>query len=233
MKTTKFLSPRLAALALVLTTALAALSLAVLPASRAQAAAENPPISAVVSSDLTEAEIAGLLYMREEEKLARDVYLALYAEWGLPLFQNIARSEQTHTDAVKGLLDRFGLADPADGTAAGEFTNPDLQALYEDLVALGAQSLSDALKVGATIEDLDIFDLQNNLAEVENVYIRRVYENLTKGSRNHLRAFVSTLGRQTGESYQPQYLSEDEFASIVESGRETGRPGRSGNRNRP
>ena len=63
MKTTKFFSPRLAALALVLTTALAALSLAVLPASRAQAAAENPPISAVVSSDLSEAEIAGLLYM--------------------------------------------------------------------------------------------------------------------------------------------------------------------------
>jgi hypothetical protein len=243
MKTTKYVSPRLTALALGLTTGVMALSLAVLPASQAQAAPGNPanPAAsagvqtspAAVSATLSEAEIAGLVYMREEEKLAGDVYLALYAEWGLPIFQNIANSEQTHTDAVKTLLDRYGVEDPAAGAAAGEFVNADLQALYEQLTALGEQSLGDALKVGATIEDLDISDLQKNLAGVENASIRRVYENLMKGSRNHLRSFVSTLSRQTGETYQPQYLSEDEFQSIVDGARETGRAGRNGSRNRP
>ena len=243
MKTTKYLSPRLAGLALGLTTGLVALSLAVLPAGQVQAAPGNPANAAgivslqadfaAVSATLSDAEIAGLVYMREEEKLAQDVYLALYARWGLPIFQNIANSEQRHTDAVKTLLDRYGLEDPSAGKAAGEFVNADLQALYGELMALGEQSLGDALKVGATIEDLDIFDLQKNLAEVENVDIRRVYENLTRGSRNHLRSFISTLERQTGESYQPQYLSDEEFQSIVGSGRETGRDGRRGGRNRP
>lgn len=162
MKTTKYVSPRLTALALGLTTGVMALSLAVLPASQVQAAPGNPanPAAtagvqtspAAVSATLSEAEIAGLVYMREEEKLAQDVYLALYAEWGLPIFQNIANSEQTHTDAVKTLLDRYGVEDPAVETAAGEFVNADLQALYDQLTALGEQSLGDALKVGATIE---------------------------------------------------------------------------------
>ena len=71
--------------------------------------------------------------MREEEKLAHDVYVTLYAQWDLPIFQNISRSEQTHTDAVKTLIDRYGLTDPA-SSKVGVFTNPDLQALYNDLV---------------------------------------------------------------------------------------------------
>lgn len=49
--------------------------------------------------------------MREEEKLARDVYLTFGEKWGLTLFTNIAKSEQTHTDAVKTLLDRYEIKD--------------------------------------------------------------------------------------------------------------------------
>lgn len=100
----------------------------------------------------------GLTYVREEEKLARDVYLFLYDMWGLQVFQNIADSEQTHTDAVKTLLDAYGLTDPAAATQPGEFVNPDLQALYNQLTAQGSLSLADALKVGAAIEEIDILD---------------------------------------------------------------------------
>ncbi|NOR83897.1 MAG: DUF2202 domain-containing protein, partial [Ardenticatenales bacterium] len=84
---------------------------------------------------LTDAEASGLLYMREEEKLARDVYLTLFELWDFQSFANIARSEQTHTDAVQRLLERYDLPDPAGGQSVGEFTNPDLQALYDQLVA--------------------------------------------------------------------------------------------------
>ena len=110
-------------------------------------------ITTIPASDLNDAEKASLLFMREEEKLARDVYNALYAVWGQPTFQNIAASEQAHMDEVKLLLDRYGLTDPA--LDPGKFTDANLQALYDQLVAQGSVSLADALKVGAAIEEID------------------------------------------------------------------------------
>jgi len=164
---------------------------------------------------LTNNEVTSLIFMREEEKLAHDVYLALYDLWGLPLFQNIARSEETHTESVKHLLDTFNIPDPADTSPLGVFANPDLQTLYDDLVAMGEHSLADALKVGGTIEEIDILDIQEALDETNNADIKRVYENLIRGSENHLRAFTSILERQTGETYQPQYMNEDAYQAIL------------------
>jgi len=170
-----------------------------------------------ITGELSEAEIEDLLFMREEEKLARDVYLTLYDQWGLPLFQNIAGSEQAHTDAIKALLDRYGVDDPVGANEVGVFTNTDLQDLYDELIDLGGQSMGDALLVGIAIEEIDILDLLEALAHTDNADIIRVYENLLSGSENHLRAFVSTLERQTGEIYVPQYLSQEAFDAIINS----------------
>jgi hypothetical protein len=166
------------------------------------------------SGNLDANETAALLYMREEEKLAHDVYLTLSAKWGTSIFQNISRSEQTHTDAVKTLIERYNLSDPASNTV-GVFTNPDLQSLYTSLVAQGSRSLSEALKVGAAIEEIDILDLEKYLSQTDNADIQQVFTNLKSGSYNHLLAFTSTLYRQTGETYQPQYLSLEAYQAIV------------------
>jgi len=168
-----------------------------------------------IAAELTAAEAKGLIYMREEEKLARDVYLALYEQWGTPVFQNIAGSEQTHMDSVLMLLDQYELTDPVAGKGAGEFTEPLFQSLYEQLVAQGSLSQTEALKVGATIEELDIVDLEERLAQTNNETIVQVYSNLSAGSENHLRAFVSNLERQTGEVYQPSYLDQDAYQVIM------------------
>ena len=175
-----------------------------------------------VQGDLNDADKEALIFMREEEKLAHDVYLEMYELWGMRIFQNISRSEQSHTEAVKTLLDGYGVPDPATGEV-GVFTNPNLQVLYNDLVAQGSQSLPDALLVGAAIEEIDILDLEERLAQTDNADIQHVFENLLKGSGNHLRAFTSTLMTQAGESYQPQYMSIDSYQAIVgESGMESG-----------
>jgi hypothetical protein len=166
-------------------------------------------------------ESAALLFMQEEEKLARDVYVTLYTQWGLPIFQNISHSEQTHTDAVKALIDRYGITDPT-SNQVGVFTNPDLQALYDDLTILGSQSLVEALKVGSVIEEIDILDLEERLTQIENVDIQQVFNNLMNGSYNHLWAFVSTLNTQTGETYQPQYLSTEAYETIISASMQTG-----------
>ena len=116
--------------------------------------------SGIATTDLSEVEAEGLSFMREEEKMARDVYLTLYEQWGIRIFQNIAGAEETHMSAVADLLERYGLPDPAADTAVGVFANYELQALYDQLIEEGSQSLADALRVGALVEDVDIIDLE-------------------------------------------------------------------------
>lgn len=198
--------------------------------ARVEAAASDVEFEEVSAQvDLSEEEIAGLLYMREEEKLAHDVYVALYEQWGLPIFDNIAASEQTHTEAALRLLDHYGLADPAAGRGEGEFADPTLQGLYDRLVAQGSASLEEALRVGAAIEEIDILDLETHLAQTERSDMRQVYENLLKGSSNHLRSFARTLGQQTGETYAPQYLDQEAYDAIISSGGGRGGGGSAGN----
>ncbi|MDY7019367.1 MAG: DUF2202 domain-containing protein [Chloroflexota bacterium] len=174
--------------------------------------------SATVLSDL---EKQGILYMREEEKLARDVYLQLYDKWGVNSFNNISSSEQTHMDAMKSLIDRYNLDDPAEGRGPGEFTNKELQQLYDDLIKQGSQSDIDALKVGAAIEEIDILDIEMYVAQTDKSDIKLVYENLLKGSRNHLRSFVSVMQKR-GIVYQPQYITTERYSEIVGSAIEKG-----------
>ncbi|KAF0106859.1 MAG: hypothetical protein FD146_2217 [Anaerolineaceae bacterium] len=160
-------------------------------------------------------DLFGLTYVREEEKLARDVYLFLYERWGAEVFNNIAASEQAHTDTIKSLLVVYGLPDPAVDLQPGQFADPALQALYDQLTAQGSQSLSDAFKVGAAVEEIDILDLQARLAGDLPDDIRLAYENLLSGSYNHLSAFTSALLRQTGETYVPQYMTAEAYQEAL------------------
>jgi hypothetical protein len=180
-------------------------------------------LDATAMGELSAAEIEGLLYMREEEKLARDVYLTLYETWSIPVFQNIASSEVTHMEAVKTLIDRYDLQDPAAGQDVGVFANETLQGLYDQLVTQGSQSLTNALRVGAAIEEIDILDLEEYLTQTDKADIQRVYQNLIKGSRNHLRAFVNNLERRSGETYEPQYLDQVVYDEIIGTDIERGR----------
>lgn len=200
--------------------ALAALFTGALPTYAVDAPLTTPASAGtmVAPAPLSEAEAAALLYMREEEKLAHDVYVTLYEQWGTRVFSNIAASEQSHTDAVATLLDRYGLTDPTTGNALGEFTDPALQTLYDQLSEQGAVSLADALKVGAAIEEIDILDLEQRIAASDHADIAQVFRRLMAGSTNHLRAFVSTLARQTGESYAPQHLAQADYDAILAAG---------------
>ncbi|WP_024788258.1 MULTISPECIES: DUF2202 domain-containing protein [unclassified Lebetimonas] len=202
---------------------LSALVLGVLLSSAyAKTPIENYVLS-LPKESLSKVEINDLLHMREEEKLARDVYLTLYKKWKLPVFKNISKSENWHMHMIKLLLDKYGLNDPVEktGDRVGVFESKKLQKLYNELVEKGSMSLKDALMVGATIEDLDIKDLEEAIKRSNNKDINLVYQNLEKGSRNHMRAFVGVLRRYGGD-YTPQFISMSEFNQIISSKHEMG-----------
>jgi len=166
--------------------------------------------------ELTTNEFDNLEFLYEEEKLARDVYTFLNVEWNLATFSNIAGSEQSHINAVENLLDNYGTDGIIELLEPGQFHNVDLQILYDSLIEWGAQSATDALLVGASIEEIDILDIQEFMANATNTDVITVYKNLEKGSRNHLRAFTEQLA-QLGVEYTPQYLTIEEFNEIIKS----------------
>ena len=159
-------------------------------------------------------EIEALIWVREEEKLARDVYLTLYQKWNSNVFTNIANSEEQHTEAIRQFLDKYGITDPVQNNEVGVFTNPDLRKLFEDLTAKGETSLLDAFIVGATIEDLDIADLNEAISETDNDDIKCVYSNLKKGSENHMRSFFRQI-EMSGGTYEAQFISQEELNEIL------------------
>lgn len=169
----------------------------------------------VVTQQLTDEEVEGILFMREEEKLARDVYLYLYEVYPLRPFLNISKSEQAHMDAIKYLIDTYELEDPVGENPEGVFQNLELQELYDELIKTGSESREEALKVGALIEEVDIIDLQTELEETaKNNDVIRVFENLCKASERHLKAFVRVLILYDVD-YQPVQLEQEEFDRIL------------------
>jgi hypothetical protein len=162
---------------------------------RARSGDCTPSDPAAEITALNEEEIHWLTYMREEEKLARDIYTVLYDQWDVAIFNNIAQSEQRHMDAIEKLIEKYGISDPvADETVSGNFTISELNTLYDSLKTQGLSSLQEAYQVGVDIEALDIEDLEAAIAASgEHLDIVRVYSNLLEGSSHHLAAFNSYL----------------------------------------
>jgi len=175
----------------------------------------NEDLALLPMEDLSQGEIDGLMYMREEEKLARDIYLTLFKIFPIPSFNNISKSEQAHMDAIKYLLDRYGLVDPVFEDSIGIFRNDGLQKLYDELLAMGSSGEIEALRVGALIEETDIIDIQNELDNVvDNQDITFIYNNLIRGSYKHLKSFVAVLN-VNGVNYEPVLLDDENYKEII------------------
>ena len=163
---------------------------------------------------LTAREKDGLLFIWEEEKAARDLYNGLYEKNNMTIFLDLVRSESSHMDQARAVMEKHGLAVPPD--EPGIFQNQTLQEMHDQLLAEGLQSDQDALTVAAVFEEISIVDLEKELSASQPDDVRTVYEGLLAGSRKHLRSYVSDLEGQ-GIEYQPRYLEAEEFQEIVKS----------------
>lgn len=179
----------------------------------------NIPTAPELDLELTEQEKNDLFFLREEEKLARDVYLFSFQKYGVNIFQNISNSEQKHMDQVLVLIEYYGLNDPA-SSDIGVFSNDELQGLYDDLTAISDSSLIHAYTIGATIEDLDIKDIVLFELNTTKTDLLALYEALVCGSRNHMRGFNNQL-ESNNITYTPQFITQAEFDDIINGNHET------------
>ncbi len=171
----------------------------------------------ITDQTLIESDKTALLFMLEEEKLARDTYMYLDDLWSINQFSNIKNSEQTHMNAIEDLLIQNDIEYII--LPLGEFENQALQDFYNQFVIDGSVNQANALQIGATIEDLDIVDLQDYTNATTNTSLITVFNSLQCGSRNHLRSFV--LGIENGgNTYTPQFLTQEDYNSIISESNE-------------
>ena len=171
--------------------------------------------ASAATSVLSSREKGGLLFIWEEEKAARDLYISLYSKTNLSIFLDLVRSEQNHMDQAKAIMDKYGLQIPAKDEP-GTFENQTLQDIHDDLLAKGQESDQDALKAAATFEEISIIDLSREISASEKEDIGVLYQGLLAGSRKHLRSYVSDL-QDRGMQYVPKHLNRTEFEEIVKA----------------
>ncbi|MDD4651294.1 MAG: DUF2202 domain-containing protein [Methanothrix sp.] len=169
--------------------------------------------SVASAATLSERESNGLLFIWEEEKMARDLYTALYEKQSDPIFSDLAKSEQSHMDQARAIMDEYGLLIP-EKDEQGVFENQTLQKIYNELLARGNASNEDALKAAATFEEISIIDLKKELYATQVEDVKAMYQGLLAGSQKHLRSYVRDL-EDRNVKYDPQYLDRDEFEGIV------------------
>ena len=178
---------------------------------------DDSSVAELENIDFTKEDNAALLFMLEEEKLARDTYTYLDDIWEINQFSNIKKSEQSHMTAVIGLLDQYSISYTL--LPYGEFIDQDIQKLYDQFIDYGSENRANALEVGANIEDLDIVDWANYIDATTNSAIIKVFESLQCGSRNHLRSFVTAI-EVAGNTYEPQYLTQEDYTVIINDSQE-------------
>ena len=154
---------------------------------------------------LSSAEVATLIYLREEGKLARDIFVSMYRNWGSETFSNSAFSKQIHMDAMKEMLDAYKLPDPIQ-SHAGVFINPDLKARYDQLLTSGLRSYIDSLYVGATIEENNSLTIRGAIKESTHTDLTKSYRALLDESKKNLDVYIKLLASK-GVGYTPRFVS--------------------------
>ncbi len=176
--------------------------------------ASSPSAMSAAQVKLTASEAAHLRFIREEEKLARDIYYVLAETWDLKIFVKIAESEQRHTDAVRLVIEKYVISDPAKATPPGIFANGEVQKLYNVLNERGKASSLEALKIGALTEEKDISDINVAMADTNKPDLLELYSYLKEGSSTHLRGFMAEI-KKAGGDYAPQFLSKEDFEKAL------------------
>lgn len=175
----------------------------------------QPAPSPATAGALTPQERQSLIYVREAEKMARDLYLGMYQAWGLSVFKSTSAEEQDHVDAMLELFGIYALSDPlAARDVPGTYLNQNITSMHSSLFSQGIRSKKDGLKACALQEEINILDLDLAMKSTQKPDIARVYLELQRDSMNHLRSFAHCL-EALGERYRAVKLSQQTVDAII------------------
>ena len=159
-----------------------------------------------ITTDLVQEMKDSLTYMKDEERLASDLYLNLYnyyknySDLEIKQLNNIAtNTENDQISIIKSLVKRYDLnsSEPQDvNISRGVYENQVIQDLYDKFYAIGQNSQEEALKVGCMVEVTDINDLDKyiSLAKESNATdIETAFKALRDGSYHNYWTFDQTL----------------------------------------
>jgi hypothetical protein len=149
-----------------------------------------------------------------DELAARDLYAALDAQTTRRVFQNIGRSEVHHRDTIANLLIAAGHEVPAE-PEAGAYADEEIKAVFAALLEQGQKSELDAFKAGAAFEELDITELEREMAREElSDTERQVLTALRDASVRHLSAFRRQITRM-GETPELTHLTQERLDALM------------------
>lgn len=158
-----------------------------------------------------------IIQLYEEEKLAQNLYVQFYDKHGYKPFSHHSEAEARHMQAVADVLVQYELEVPEN--PEGVFNNKEYQKAYNEWLPKGMADGKDALYIAAYIEEMDILDLMDAIAQIaETDDIKNMYEQLLAGSENHLRAYNKFIFKELGITYQPQLMDKVLFDIIIAGG---------------
>ncbi|HMS63804.1 MAG TPA: DUF2202 domain-containing protein [Ignavibacteria bacterium] len=174
-----------------------------------------------IYSQYSEEEKNGLLYTLQEEKAAYDFYKSMFEKYNQKVFGNVMDAEKSHMQHVTDVINELNIDASVIDLTPGQFTNKDVNNIYEEMMKIGAFSFSDALRAAARYEENDILDLRKFYSKAENEKIKALYDCLDKATQNHMRAFAKNL-KSEDIIYNPTVLTADEYNEIINSKNQSG-----------
>jgi hypothetical protein len=98
----------------------------------------------------------------------------------------------------------------------GQYDDPALQAEFDRLSRLGAESPIAATRVGALLEERDHDLLKTQARETSATDVTRLYTRMQRTSRAQLYTFVARL-RTQGEQYAPRHMQTADFQALLDT----------------
>lgn len=180
-----------------------------------------------------------LVFICEEEKLARDVYHLFDRRFpDLGVFAELEAGKESSRCAVEKLLRQYRVSIPRVNENVGVFSWGIYGRYFTEKFLVvsnqGSMNPLSALYAGAFLEELNILDIEQcpkvivdidngikdaascGMQYTDNPAIRAAYDELLAESRRHLRILVNNIEQRTGPgSYRAQLLKPDELASVL------------------
>lgn len=170
------------------------------------------------TSGISTDEQKALVQIFEQEKLARDVYSQIGEKFGIKILKNAAIGKQKQMSLILDFMTLNQVAVAFDD-AQGVFKSPELRENYSAFLTEGLGSLNNAFRVGAKMEDYNIYHIDKILATQTTGKLVLLLSKLSCSAGNELKTQVNMLVGN-GEMFMPDYISVKLYRSIMHDNHE-------------